>query len=273
MTRLELLLGLCLTASAAGGLALPRPARAAETQSELDVEALEKEIESGDEGRILAALEKVAKSKDPAGAPVVLAVLRRGATPAVLQAAFKAAAKIKAESTSAAIAPYVRHRTPDVRRGAVGALLGTGGPAATEALTRALRSRDAVVRGMAATGLGTLGAHDSLDDLFKAFDRGVAEAAASIGLLCRGAECERFVALSGKKPFDVMVSGYDQILFRPAKEVPDDQKLELVGKLRELGTAEVGKYLSDVADRWPKEWSAEVKKVIEAAARASAGAE
>ena len=273
MNRFELLLGLTLAAEAvltAG--ASGRAIAAEEGETTLDVDALLKEVESGDPSRILAALKTVETSKDPAGAPVVVAVLNRGANTEVLVASFDAAAKIKAEATSQAIAPYLRHRIPDVRRGAVGALLKSGGPEAAKALTRALRSRDPVVRGIAATGLGTLGAHESLEDLFKAFTRDVNEAAASIGLLCTPEECDRFVAFAGKKPFDVMVSGYDQILFRAPKDIPDEHKLRLVGRLREQGTTQVAQYLADVADRWPKEWDPKVKAAIESAARSSGGA-
>jgi hypothetical protein len=66
-----------------------------------------------------------------------------------------------------------------------------------------------------------------------------------------------------------MSSGFDQILFRPPTEIPDEAKLLLIGRMREIGTAEVAKYLADVSDRWPKEWSKKLKQVIDSAVRAS----
>ncbi len=160
-----------------------------------------------------------------------------------------------------------------MRRQAARALLKTKGKDAVVALRQSLRSSDPVVRGTAATGLGALGARDALPDLFLAFDRGVTEAGASIGELCTPEECEKFAERTGKVPFDVMSSGFDQILFRPSSEIPDETKLALVGRMREIGTAEVGKYLADVADRWPKESSKKLKQVIESAARATGGGE
>jgi hypothetical protein len=53
--------------------------------------------------------------------------------------------------------------------------------------------------------------------------------------------------------------------------MPDDQKIRIIGRLRELGTAESGKYLADVAGRWPKDWSAKVRQALEAAAKATGG--
>ena len=150
-------------------------------------------------------------------------------------------------------------------------LIKTKGPEAVKALRQALRSTDAVVRGTAATGLGALGAKEAVADLFGALDKNVGEAAASIGQLCAGSECDKLLERVGKQPFEIMSSGFDQLLFRPAAEVPDDQKIRVVGRLRELGTKEAGAFLADVAERWPKDWSAKVKQALDAAVRAVGG--
>ena len=65
-----------------------------------------------------------------------------------------------------------------------GALAKTRGPAAVKALRASLSDPDAGVRGLAATGLGSMKAKDAVGDLFVALDHKVAEAAASIGQLC-----------------------------------------------------------------------------------------
>jgi len=240
-------------------------------KSKLDATKLKADLESGDEARMLGALGEIATARDAAAAPLVEALLVRGANADVTVKAIEAAGALKKPSSSAAIAPYVRHRTPAVRRAAVKGLLKTGGPDATKTLRRALRSRDAMVRGVAATGLGTLGDKESVPLLFKALAHNVGEAASSIGQLCEKKQCEDFAALTGKHPFDIMSSGFDQILFRPAKEMPDDDKIKIVGRLRELGTKEAGKYLADVQGRWPAEWSKRVKQAIDSAVKATGG--
>jgi hypothetical protein len=68
-----------------------------------------------------------------------------------------------------------------------------------------------------------------------------------------------------------MTGGLDQILFRPTAEVDDDAKVKLVGRVRELGTAEGNKFLRDVQARWPKGGSARVKQAIDAGVQATAG--
>jgi hypothetical protein len=236
----------------------------------LDIPTLKKQL-AGPEPEVVAALRTIAESGNPEGAPLVADVLARGGSAAILEEALKAAGKLKVASLSAAVAPYVQHRTDEIRRTAARTLIRTKGSAAVDALSKALRSQDATVRGTAATGLGELGAHEAIKDLFIAFDHGVGEAAASIGQLCTPAQCEQFAERTLKVTFDVMQTGFDQILFRPATEIPDEDKIKLVGKLRELGTVEIGKYLADVGERWPKDWSKKVKQAIDSAARAAAG--
>jgi hypothetical protein len=220
-----------------------------------ETEALRKKL-AGSEDDVLDALKSIGDSGNAEAAPLLIELLARGGSQKVLEEALKTAAKLKAPSLSVAVAPYVQHRVPDIRHAAVRALLKTKGPAALVALKKGLRSSDALIRGTSATGLGALGAHEAIDDLFRAFDHGVAEAGAGIGQLCTPEECEKF-------------AGFDQILFRA--DVPDDAKIKLVGRMRELGTPEVGKYLGDVNERWPKDWSKKVKQSIESAARAVAG--
>jgi hypothetical protein len=233
-----------------------------------ELEALRKKL-AGSEDDALEALKSIADGDKVEAAPLVGELLTRGGTPKVLEEALKTAAKLKVSSLSPAVAPYVQHRSQELRHAAVRALLKTKGPAAIEALKKGLRSPDAVVRGTSATGLGALGAREALEDLFRAFDHGVAEAGAGIGQLCGPDDCEKFAERTGRVAFDVMVTGFDQILFRP--DIPEETKIRLVGRMRELGTPEVGKYLGEVADRWPKDWSKKVKQALESAARAVAG--
>lgn len=240
-------------------------------ESGVDLDALRKRLESGKEADVLAALEEIGNAKDPAAAILVNELLARGATVKILVEACRTAGKLKQPSSSAPLAPYVQHRESDVRLQAARALLRTKGPPAVRALRRGLRSSDAAVRGISATGLGALGAAEAVPDLFIALDHSVSEAAASIGQLCTPEQCDRFVEKTGKIPFDIMSTGFDQIFFRPPKEVPDAQKLRIVEKLAALGTREVSRYLADVGDRWPKDWSPKVKEALEQAGQAARG--
>ena len=176
---------------------------------------------------------------------------------------------VEVESSSKTLAWYAVHRNPTVRQAAVKALARTKGPAAVTGLRHALSDGDAVVRGMAATGLGSLKAKDAVRDLFVALDHRIGEAAASIGQLCTPAQCDELAGKLGKLPFDIVTGGLDQVLFRPPAEIDDDQKVKLVGRLRELGTGEANKFLRDVQKRWPPAWSPRVRQAVEQAVLAT----
>ena len=238
--------------------------------NQIDLERLKSDLESGDEAKMLAALEAVERAGDARAAPLLEALLKRGASVPVLSVAISVSGSLKQPSSSAVLAPYLQHRSQEVRRAAAKALARTRGPNAIKALRQGLRSSDPVVRGVAATGLGELGAKEALGDLFGALDRYVGEAAASIGQLCSAADCDKLLARLGKVPFQIMTSGLDQVLFR--REISEDQKIQVVARLRELGTRDAGVYLAEILARWPKDGSPRVKQAIEAAVKATGGA-
>jgi hypothetical protein len=108
-------------------------------------------------------------------------------------------------------------------------------------------------------------------ELFVALDHRVGEAAASIGQLCVPEECDRLAGELGKLQFDVVTGGLDQVLFRPPTEINDDEKVKVIGRVRELGTKEANKFLHDVQTRWPKGWSPRVKQAIDQGVLATGG--
>jgi hypothetical protein len=245
----------------------------AKGKAKVDGKKLEAELASGDAARIGAALEALTKAGTSAAsvAPALEKLLGRGLSSELTPKALAAAGALAEKSSSAAVAPYLKHRSADIRRAAAKALVKTKGPVAVTALREALRSADAQVRGVAASGLGAMNAKDALDDLFTALAHSVPEAAASIGQLCEPKQCDKLIALTGKHQFDIMASGYDQILFRAEKEMPEDQKIKVIGRVRELGTKEASKYLADVKSRWPEGWSNRVRQAIDAAVKATGG--
>lgn len=245
---------------------------AAEPQVQLPPGTVEK-LRSGDDPTVKAALDDVRTAGKAAAsvAPVIVNLLDRGAGAEVTVAAIDTLGDLESPAASRVLAWYAVHRTPAVRQAAVKALARTKGPEAVTALRHALSDDDAMVRGIAATGLGSLKAKDAVRDLFTALDHKVGEAAASIGQLCAPAECEELTGKLGKVPFDVVTGGLDQVLFRPPTELDDDEKVKVIGKIRELGTEEANKFLRDVQKRWPPGWSARVKQAIDQGVMATSG--
>jgi HEAT repeat protein len=230
-----------------------------------------KRLKSGDPAQIQSALDDV-RTSARAGAsavPAVVELLRRGVSLALTKAALETLGDTESEAASETVAWYARDRDFELRRVAMRVLGRTRGPAATKVLRAALSDPDPGVRGLAATGLGLMRATEAVGDLFVALDHKVPEAAASIGLLCAGNECERLASKLGSMPFDIVTSGIDQALFRPATDVSDDLKVRLVARLRELGTAEANRFLREVQAKWPASASQRVKQSIDQAVLAT----
>lgn len=266
-----------------GAIALALPAAAANTKPPtagaadapkavpLPADAI-KRLKSGDPGQIKSALDDVRMS-GKSGAPAVPAIvdlLEKGLPPPLTVSAIETLGDTESEGASEALSWYTRHRTVSIRRAAVTALARTRGAAAVKALRGALSDPDPAVRGLSATGLGSMKAKDAVSDLFVALDHKVGEAAASIGQLCAGNECDRLAGKLGSVPFDIVTSGLDQVLFRPATDVSDDVKVKIVGRVREIGTGEANRFLKDVQTKWPKTWSTRVKQSIDQAVLATA---
>jgi len=237
--------------------------RKSEQQAEkLDAAEAKKNLQSGQESRVIAALDqlKQAPTLGKPLAPDVEALLNKGTTLKITLNALGVLGALGEASSSRVIAPYVRHRSGPVRQTAANALLKTKGPDAVEALRGALRSADPEVRDIAARGLGDLKAKEVMPDLFQSLDQRVFAAAVSIGKLCEPADCMKFMDQLKKLQLEVITSGTDHLLFRPASEVDDKTKLAVIEQIAALRTMPATDYLVSVYKRLPKEGKKALKK-------------
>jgi len=257
-------IGLCL-GTLAPTVALAAPAEKPKAHSTLNLDNSKKALESGDEARALAALDEIEQAADRRAAPLVEALLSRGASSKLLLRAIFVAGALGAQSSSGAIAPYVKHRAPDVRRAAAQSLARTKGSVAISALRDALRGNDAALRGTAADGLGALGAKEAVPDLFVVLPKEVPEAAGAIGVLCSADQCQRFVGLLGKLPFEVMESGFLPLLLRTDADAPDAAKLRLIEQLRRMATQKSSALLSTALASYPAGGNQKIRTAIDAA--------
>jgi HEAT repeat protein len=238
---------------------------AAAAKSKLDLPSLQKALESGDEARAQSALDTIATSADPAGAAPVEALLARGASASLLARAIETLGILAQPTSGAALAPYAQHRTPELRRAALRALIATQSPLAGDVLRRALHGSDPAQRAIAARGLGQLDVRAAVPELFSVLTKDVAEAAQSLGQLCVREECEKFTELLGRLRFEVMESGIVPLLLRPQAEVPDELKLKLVERLRRMATQPANQLLQTALAKFPADGSPKVKLGLERA--------
>jgi HEAT repeat protein len=251
----------------------PAKPPAVKPAAKVDVGPAVQKLKSGDEAQIRAGLDdlRIAGAAAAPAAATVSEVLGRGLNESLAQQAIDTLGDLESPDGSAILAQYASHRGLALRRAAIKALTRTKGPAAAQALRRALSDSDPQVRGNAAAGLGALKAKDAVPDLFVALDHKVNEAAASIGQLCSPDQCDQLASKLGKLPFDVVTSGLDPLLFRASSDLSDDAKIKVVGRLRELGTSEANRFLQDVEKRLPKEASPRIKQAVEQAVKATSG--
>ncbi|MDP9150242.1 MAG: HEAT repeat domain-containing protein [Myxococcota bacterium] len=230
-----------------------------------------KRLKGGDEALVHQALDDVRMSAR-AGAPAVpsvVALLKQGLRPTLTRAALEALGDTENDQASEVLGWYAHHRDASLRRAAVEALARTRAALAIATLRASLSDQDPRVRGLAATGLGEMKAKDAVGDLFVALDHRVAEAAAAIGQLCAPSECDKLASKLGSVPFEVVTSGLERVLFRPLPDVNDELKVKIVGRVRELGTAEANRFLRDAQGRWPKGGSTKVKQSLDQAVLAT----
>jgi HEAT repeat protein len=238
---------------------------AAGAKSKLDMASIQKALESGDEARATSALDAIAQSGEPAGALPVEALLNRGASVNLLGRAIETLGILAQPSSGAALAPYAQHRTPQLRRAALRALIATKSPLAGDVLRRALHGNDASQRAIAARGLGELDVRAAVPELLRVLPKDVAEAAQSLGQLCVGDECAKFMGLLGRLRFEVMESGIVPILLRPQADVPDELKLTLIERLRRMATQPANQLLQTALAKFPPDGSPRVKQGLERA--------
>jgi HEAT repeat protein len=255
---------LAVTAVATAAPKAGKPGAAA-AKSKLDLPSLQKALESGDEARAQSALETIASSGDPAGAPPVEALLGRGASASLLARAIETLGILAQPTSGAALAPYAQHRKPELRRAALRALIATRSPVAGDVLRRALHGNDPAQRAIAARGLGELDVRAAVPELFSVLTKDVAEAAQSLGQLCVREECEKFAELLGRLRFEVMESGIVPLLLRPQAEVPDELKLKLAERLRRMATQPANQLLQTALAKFPADGSPKVKLGLERA--------
>lgn len=264
-----LIIGAALLLVAPAAMAAPKGGKtekgAPSPKSKLDLPSLQKSLESGDEPATLAALDTIAKSGEPSAAPLVEQLLARGASVHVLSRGIETLGILAQPSSGAALAPYAQHRTPELRRAALRALIATRSPVAGDVLRKALHGSDAAQRAIAARGLGELGVRAAVPELFSVLPKDVAEAAQALGQLCVAAECEKLTDLLGKLRFEVMESAIVPLLLRPQADVPDELKLKLIERLRRMATQPANQLLQTALAKFPADGSPKVKQGLERA--------
>lgn len=246
----------------------PQPAADREGQGEAvqgpqptvaDVERIAARLDSRNADEVREAIDLLSVIDHPSVVPHLAALLRSGRSDEVTDRALTALQGLAHPTSIDVLVEFTRHRRARARRIAYQGLAAIQDRRVPSLLEQGLRDSDRNVRATAARSLGEIGARQSVDTLFVAFDRGVVEAAIAIGKLGDRQSIRRFNDHLGQMPLSVMLSGYNEYLRR--NDIPDDAKVDIVGRLGEVSGPLVRSFLQRYLDTFPTRGAAARSRV------------
>jgi hypothetical protein len=221
-------------AAASGGEdAMRRPSRP-RSGALARLDSLCRKLEGTDPAGIHEAIEGMTRIRHPRSVERLESFLRSGQPDELTDHALEALGQIGLPDAIEVLAEFTRHRRPEARKKAYLSLSGIADRSVASLLATGLRDADPLVRGATALALGKIGARRMLEELFRAFELGVADAAVAIGQLADDTDARRFNSYLGKKSLPVMLSGYEKLLGR--RDVTGKTKLAAVAALGELAS-------------------------------------
>lgn len=233
---------------------------AASAQTVAQAEAM---LAADDRDQVEAGIQALGLIGSKGAVAPLVARVRAGLPPDLLETAVITLMALGNDRAAPILFELLSHRRPEVRRQAIEALAVLGPDGAEGALLHALSDGDPRVRDAAAQALGEVGTSNAVPRLFLALDRGNLQASAAIGKLMAPSEVPRIQSYFGKLPLRSLQPAMAQVLTR--KDIPQKQKLQFVGQIQELGTAEVRDFLQDVLASDGEALSPRVAKAIMAA--------
>lgn len=202
-------------------------------------------LHSANPDEVRAGIDQLTVISDAQCVPPLVELLHSGQPDVVSDRALDALRAIAHPSSIEILTEFTHHRRASARRRAYRALAAIEDRRIPSLIEAGLRDSDREVRATAALALGEMGSRASLDLLFRAFDRGVIEAATAIGQLGDAAAVERFDGYLGRVPLSVMLAGYDPFLRR--RDISEETKIDIVTRLGEVSGSQVRAFLSAFA--------------------------
>jgi HEAT repeat protein len=221
-------------ASRAAALDKTPPAASAAKVREEVLRTAEAKLESGDEPAIRQALASLGDLGGDAAAHAVVARLRRGLPPQLIEAAIDTLVLLNRPSLAPPLLELTQHRRTQIRVKAMQALAALKMKSAQSALLYALDDPSSEVRGAAVEALAAVGNSRALPALYTAAERDVPGAWQAIGTIATPADVKGLVARAQTKDVVQIRPALDALLART--NLPLDAKLRMVQQVRSLGS-------------------------------------
>ena len=243
-----------VAAPAAGEAPIPVP-----TMAELP--AIVAKLKSSDTNQVREAIDQLTVLDSAEAIAPLAELLRSGQPDALTDRALEAFAALQKPESISVLVEFTHHRRGGARRRAYQALASIHDSRVPALVERGLRDSDRNVRATCALSLGEIHATSSVNILFRAFDRGVLEAATSIGKVGDAQAVERFSQSLGRQPLSVMLDGYDQFLRRA--DIDEKVKLGVVAKLGEVSGPIVKTFLRQYLGTFSERDRGELRHAVE----------
>lgn len=218
------------------GLLAPRVVHAGAPVAKLSAD-----LASGDATKTAAAIDALGERGGHDAVAALAAFIRAGQPDPLADRALTALGAARSPEALDALAAMMRHRRAGARIAVFGSIARIPGERANALLAEGLRDSDAGVRGVCARNLGERRARSQIEPLFRAFERGVPEAAVAVGRIAVASELARFHARLGQAPVQNMLGGYEQLLLRA--DIDEATKLDIVARLGEVASLSVKRFL------------------------------
>ncbi|MCP4603110.1 MAG: HEAT repeat domain-containing protein [Proteobacteria bacterium] len=230
MRKLSVCFVLCTVFIAFNGTAAPNKKQKSGKQA--GVGGAIQKLKSENPEEVINSIQILAAAGTKKAVAPLTELLRTGPRNDITDIIIQAIGSIGDESSIDILIEYLNHRRSDTRIAAIYALENFDNTRVSKALEDCLRDSDRQVRNTAALALGKRGSLGSVSILFLAFDRGVHDAAISIGQLGTPDHANRLAHYLGKADVKVLLPGFDEFLRR--EDFPEKAKLDILDQLFEL---------------------------------------
>jgi len=230
----------CILIGAAASGAPARKAKEAAPEAGAFRDALVK-LQSPNPTEVLNGVMVLGGSKSPKAVEPLITLLKNGPRDDITNAVIDALGALGDPTSLDILISYLNHRRSDIRQRVILAISEMKDQRIDAALENALRDSDAGVRNNAARAIGNRGQKQSIPILFKAFERGVTDAAVAIGQMGDADSARRLATFLGPRNLMDVLPGFDEFLRR--NDFPEQGKLEILDHLLELAGPEVKRFL------------------------------
>lgn len=226
-----------------------------------DLDEIVPKLESANPDEVREAVDLLSIIDHPRVIPPLAELLRSGQPDPITDRALEALAGLGHPDSIEILTFFTHHRRVGARRRAYEALAAIDDRRVRPILETGLSDSERTVRASTALALGEIGARESLDILFRAFERGVVEAAIAIGKLGNRQSVERFTEHLGQRPLAIMLSGYHEFLRRD--DIPNQVKTDIVARLGEVSGPMVKRFLADYLSTFSERDRSDLKRQVE----------